>query len=161
MFVCLILNCYWLLLVNILASIKKLMRLSVISNKLTSQESEQLHLAISTLMIEMIRADFIELNKEKQIMRDVLTASMDLNSDEVDKLIKNAEINSDFTISLQSHTSVLNTFLSTNDKQTVIKNLWVLANIDNELHKLEYNMLSEVGELLGFNSSQLEQIYQS
>ena len=52
---------------NILTAIKKLMRLSVISKELTSQESEQLQLAISVLMIELIRADFIELQKEKNI----------------------------------------------------------------------------------------------
>ena len=143
---------------SILTSIKKLMRLSVISKKLTSQESEQLHLAISTLMIEMIRADFIELQKEKKIMHKVITASMDLSDDEADSLIENAEINSDFTLSLQSHTTVINNFLSTTEKQTIIKNLWVLANIDDELHKLEFNMLNEVASLLGFNATQLNQI---
>jgi len=143
---------------NILASIKKLMRLSVISKELTSQESEQLQLAISTLMIEMIRADFIELQKEKKIVHEVIIASMDLSSVEADKLIENAEINSDFTISLQSHTAVINNFLSTNDKQMLLKNLWILANIDNEYHKLEFNMLNEVATHLGFNQSQLDQI---
>lgn len=143
---------------SILTSIKKLMRLSVISKELTSHESEQLQLAISTLMIEMIRADFIELQKEKKIMHEVITASMDLSDVEADKLIENAEINSDFTLSLQSHTSVINNFLSTNEKQTFIKNLWVLANIDDELHKLEFNMLNDVAKHLGFSRSQLNQI---
>lgn len=143
---------------SILTSIKKLMRLSVISKELTSQESEQLHLAISTLMIEMIRADFIELQKEKKIMHKVISASMDLSDEEADSLIENAEINSDFTLSLQSHTAVINNFLSITEKQTFIKNLWVLANIDDELHKLEFNMLSEVASLLGFNATQLNQI---
>ncbi|HHL31511.1 MAG TPA: TerB family tellurite resistance protein [Oceanospirillales bacterium] len=141
-----------------LASIKKLMRLSVISKELSKQESEQLQLAISTLMIEMIRADFIELQKEKKIMHDVLTASMDLSEKEADLLIENAEINSDFTISLQSHTAVINNYLSPNEKQTLLKNLWILANIDDELHKLEFNMLNEVATLLGFNAAQLKQI---
>ena len=143
---------------SILTSIKKLMRLSVISKELTSQESEQLHLAISTLMIEMIRADFIELQKEKKIMHKVISASMDLSDEQADSLIENAEINSDFTLSLQSHTAVINNFLSITEKQTFIKNLWVLANIDDELHKLEFNMLSEVASLLGFNATQLNQI---
>jgi uncharacterized tellurite resistance protein B-like protein len=134
------------------------MRLSVISKELTSQESEQLQLAISTLMIEMIRADFIELQKEKKIMHDVITASMDLTDLEADKLIESAEINSDFTISLQSHTSVINNFLSTDEKQTLIKNLWILANIDDELHKLEFNMISDVAKHLGFSQIQLNQI---
>jgi len=143
---------------NILASIKKLMRLSVISKELTSQELEQLQLALSTLMIEMIRADFIELQKEKKIMREVITASMELTENEADKLIENAEINSDFTLSLQSQTSVINNFLSSQEKKTFIKNLWVLATIDNELHELEFNMLKEVANHLGFNPSQLSQI---
>ena len=143
---------------SILTSIKKLMRLSVISKELTSQESEQLQLAISTLMIEMIRADFIELQKEKKIMHDVITASMDLTVTEADKLIENAEINSDFTLSLQAHTSVINNFLSVDEKQKLIKNLWVLANIDDELHKLEFNMLKDVAKHLGVSPSQLKQI---
>ncbi|VAW39374.1 hypothetical protein MNBD_GAMMA01-425 [hydrothermal vent metagenome] len=143
---------------NIFASIKKLMRLSVISKELTSQESEQLQLSISTLMIEMIRADFIELQKEKKIMHEVLTASMDLTDVEVESLIENAEVHSDFTISLQSHTAVINNFLSSEEKQTLIKNLWILANVDNELHKLESNMLSKVATHLGFNQVQLAHI---
>ena len=134
------------------------MRLSVISKELTSQELEQLQLAISTLMIEMIRADFIELQKEKKIMHEVIMASMDLSGSQADALIENAEIHSDFTLSLQSHTAVINNFLSYEEKQTLLKNLWVLANIDNELHQLESNMLDEVAKLLGFNSAQLNQI---
>lgn len=143
---------------NILTSIKKLMRLSVISKKLTSQESEQLHLSMATLMMEMIRADFIELQKEKKIMYDVITASMDLSPFETDKLVENAEIHSDFTLSLQSHTSVINNFLSSHEKQTLIKNLWILANIDDELHQLEFNMIQDVALQLGFSTSQLNQI---
>lgn len=143
---------------NILTAIKKLMRLSVISKELTSQESEQLQLAISTLMIEMMRADFIELQKERKITHEVLCASMDLSPSETDKLIENAEVHSDFTISLQSHTAVINNFLSFEEKQMLIKNLWILANIDDELHTLESNMLSEVSLLLGFSSAQLEQL---
>lgn len=134
------------------------MRLSVISKELTSQELEQLQLAISTLMIEMIRADFIELQKEKKIMHEVITASMDLSDSQADTLIENAEIHSDFTLSLQSHTAVINNFLSNAEKQTLLKNLWILANIDDELHQLESNMLDEVSKLLGFSSSQLKQI---
>jgi uncharacterized tellurite resistance protein B-like protein len=143
---------------NILTAIKKLMRLSVISKELTSQESEQLQLAISTLMIEMIRADFIELQKEKKIMHEVIIASMDLSEREADKLIENAEVHSDFTLSLQSHTAVINNFLSHDEKQKLIKNLWILANIDDELHKLEFNMLTEVANHLGFSPTQLKQI---
>lgn len=146
---------------NILDAIKKLMRLSVISKELTSQELEQLQLAISTLMIEMMRADFIELQKEKKIMHEVLSASMDLSPKETDKLIENAEVHSDYTISLQSHTAVINNFLSSAEKQMLIKNLWVLANIDDELHKLEFNMLQEVAILLGFSPAQLKQICKS
>ncbi len=144
---------------SVLTSIKKLMRLSDISKELTSQESEQLHLALTTLMIEMIRADFIELQKEKKIMLDVITAGMDLSDEEANSLIENAEVNSDFTLSLQSHTSVINNFLTGAKKKTFMKNLWVLANIDNELHKLEFNLLNKVGELLGFSQAQLNQIY--
>lgn len=134
------------------------MRLSNISKELTSQELLQLQLAMSTLMMEMIRADFIELQKEKQVMHDVLIASMDLSNDEADKLIESAKIQSDFTLSLQSHTSVINNFLTDQEKQKFIKNLWVLANIDKELHKLEMNMLTQVANQLGYNEIQLSQI---
>ncbi len=137
------------------------MRLSFISKELTSQETEQLHLAITTLMIEMIRADFIELQKEKNIMFEVITATMDLSDKAANELIKNAEINSDFTISLQAHTAVINNYLSIEQKQTLMKNLWILANIDNELHQLESNMLNEVASHLGFSKAQLKHIYQT
>lgn len=134
------------------------MRLSVISKELTSEESEHLQLAVSTLMIEMIRADFIELHKEKKIMHEVLIASMGLSDNDVDKLIRNAEIHSDFTISIQSHTSVINNFFSRNEKKKFLQNLWVLANIDGEFHDLELNLLDEVAKHLGFSQVQLKQL---
>ena len=141
-----------------LNAIKKLMRLSFISQELTSQELEQLHLAVATLMIEMIRADFVELQKEKNIMQHVLSASMDLESNEIEDLILKAETQSDFTLSLESHTSVINNFLSQDGKVKLIKNLWTLANIDLDLHQLEINMLNKVAQHLGFNQTQLKTI---
>ena len=141
-----------------LNAIKKLMRLSFISQELTSQELEQLHLAVATLMIEMIRADFVELQKEKNIMQQVLSASMELESNDIEDLILKAETQSDFTLSLESHTSVINNFLSQDGKIKLIKNLWTLANIDLDLHQLEINMLNKVAQHLGFNQTQLKAI---
>ena len=143
---------------SFLTSIKKLMRLSDISKQLTSQESEQLQLAMCTLMIEMMRADFIELQKEKKFVQEVISSSMNLSGVEASNLLKKAKIHSDYTLSLQAHTSVINNFLSINDKQIFIKNLWILANSDNELHKLELNMLDEIATELGFTAAHLKQI---
>jgi uncharacterized tellurite resistance protein B-like protein len=142
-------------------SIKNLMRLSVISQELTSHELEQLHLAIATLMIEMIRADFIELQKEKNIMQEVLNASLELSATEIDVLIEKAEVQSDFTLSLQSHTSIINNYLPQEGKITLLKNLWTLANSDLDLHTLEVNMLNKVAHHLGFNKNQLNTIINS
>ena len=143
---------------RILASIKKLMRLSDISAQLTSHESEQLQLAMCTLMVEMMRADYIVLQKEKNFVQEVIASSMNLSSVAARELIKKAKIQSDFTLSLQSHTSVINNFLSSKEKQTFLKNLWVLANSDDELHQLECNMLDEIATELGFSPAQLQQI---
>jgi len=146
---------------NFFDSIKKLMRLSVISQELTSHELEQLHLAIVTLMIEMIRADFIELQKERNILQEVLNASLELSSNEIDDLIKKAEVQSDFTLSLQSHTSIINNYLPQEGKTQLLKNLWTLANSDLDLHTLEIDMLNKVARHLGFSKSQLNTIITS
>ena len=143
---------------RILTSIKKLMRLSDISQQLTSQETEQLQLAMCTLMIEMMRADFIELQKEKNFVQEVIASSMDLSESAAFDLLKKAKIQSDYTLSLQAHTAVINNFLSVAEKQVFLKNLWTLANSDNELHQLELNMLSEIATELGFTAAQLKQI---
>lgn len=143
---------------SFLNAIKKLMRLSFISQELTSQELQQLQLAIATLMIEMIRADFIELQKEKNIMQQVLAASMDLKPDAIEELIKKAETQSDFTLSIESHTSIINNYLPQEGKVTLLQNLWTLANIDLDLHQLEVNMLNKVAQHLGFTQSQLKTI---
>lgn len=134
------------------------MKLSFKFQKLTSQEAQQLQLAIATLMIEMIRADFIELQKEKNVTQQVLAASMDLKPHQIDSLIKKAETQSDFTLSIESHTSVINNFLSNDEKSQLLQNLWAVANIDSDLHQLELNMINKVASQLGFNQSQLNNI---
>ncbi len=141
-----------------LSTIKKLMNIGVNSSDLTDTEKSQLNQAVVGMMVEMIRADFVELQKERDVLSDVVCATLGLGAEEAARLIGRAELQSDFSLSLNTQSTVINNFMGREEKRRLICNLWLLANADNELHLLEENLLYEAAEQLGFDRNQVNQV---
>ncbi len=145
---------------NLLNSIKSLLQLNQGKKELSMDESKQLNHAIVELMLEMVKADFVELHAEKKVLAEYLSHSLNLPKVDVDEYIEAAEDRINFSISLESQTNVINNYLGKEQKIELMNHLWQLAIADNQIHLLEENLFYKAGSLLGIKKSLLAGICQ-
>ncbi len=128
---------------------------------LNSTEEDELNHAIVELMLEMVKADFVELYAEKTALSEYLSDSLGLTKKDVERYIDEAELRTHFSISLESQTNVINNYLGKEQKMELLNHMWRLAIADNEVHLLEENLFYKAGQLLGIKKPQLDTICQS
>lgn len=146
---------------NLFNTIKSLLQLNPSAKQLSAREQRELNQAIVELMLEMVRADFVELYAEKTALSDYLSEKLDLSKEDIDDYIEKAEMRTDFSISLESQTNVINNYLDAEQKTDLLRHLWALAVADNEVHLLEQNLFYRAGQLLGIKKNQLDLICQA
>lgn len=146
---------------NLFSSIKSLLKLTPSARQLNQHEQSELNHAIVELMMEMVRADFVELYAEKTALTEYISFKLGLSEQDVTKYIEAAEVRAEFSISLESQTNVINNYLGHVQKLDLMRNLWALAMADNEVHMLEQNLFFKAGELLGLKKPQLNAICQA
>jgi len=144
--------------VNFIRTVKSLFNTNQANNTLSELEKKELNQAIVELMLEMIRADFIELYSEKTLLSQLIEEVLGVDVVEIERYIERAELRTDFSLSLQTQTNVINNYMGRDEKNNLLVKLWDLANADNELHVLEENLIYKVGHLLGFNKSHIDKI---
>lgn len=140
---------------NFIQSVKALLRVDTLKRPLTGEEQKALNLATVELMLEMVKADFVELHTEKKAMVDVLSQSLGMDASDVLKHIEKAELSSDLSLSIKNQTNVINNFLNKEEKAQLLKNMWLLAHADEELHFLEQQLFEQAGKLMGFSAVEL------
>ncbi|MCX7552946.1 TerB family tellurite resistance protein [Marinicella sp. S1101] len=143
---------------NLLSSIKSLLKLNPTEKQLSDTEQRELNQAIVELMIEMVKADFVELYAEKTVLAHYLSQKLGLSKQDINDYIEAAEMRTDFSISLETQTNVINNYLGTEQKQELLRHLWSLAIADNEVHLLEKNLFYKAGQLMGVKKAQLDSI---
>ncbi len=146
---------------NLFSSIKSLLQLNPKDKQLNDSEQRELNHAIVELMLEMVKADFVELYAEKTALATYLSNTLNMSKSEVDQYIEAAEMRTDFSISLESQTNVINNYLGILQKIDLMKHMWALAVADKEVHLLERNLFYKAGQLLGIKKPQLDEICQS
>lgn len=145
---------------NLLNSIKSILNINPDKKTLNAKETRELNHAIVELMLEMVKADFVELHAEKKALSSYLSQSLNLPREQVVKYIEEAEVRINFSISLESQTNVINNYLNKQQKIELMNHLWQLAIADNQVHLLEENLFYKAGDLLGIKKAQLENICQ-
>lgn len=145
---------------NLLNSIKSVLKVSQEKTTLNAKEKKELNGAIVELMLEMVKADFVELHAEKQALSAYLSQSLNLSKEKVMQYIEDAEVRINFSISLESQTNVINNYLNKEQKVELMNQLWELAIADNQVHLLEENLFYKAGGLLGIKKNLLEDICQ-
>ncbi len=145
---------------NFASTVKALLKLDTIRQALSEEEQKELNLAITELMLEMIRADFIELHKEKKVLIELLSESFNMERNVVLAHIEKAELRADFSLSIKTQTNVINNYLNKTEKAVLLKNMWLLAKADDELHLLETQLIDKAGQLLGFSPQELSGLCQ-
>jgi len=145
---------------NLLNAIRDLFKLDSIPPNLHKSEKKELNQAIVELMVEMVRADFVELQAEKALLSQVIQDTLEVDADRAGEIIERAEMRNDYSLSLKNQTAVINNYMPKNEKKQLIANLWQLADADNEIHLLEKNLLYEVARQLGFEKNLVDKITQ-
>lgn len=146
---------------NFFSSIKSLLQLDPKDKQLDKAEQRELNHAIVELMLEMVKADFVELYAEKTALATYLSNTLEMSKQDAARYIEAAEMRTDFSISLESQTNVINNYLGNIQKIDLMKHMWTLAVADNEVHLLEQNLFYKAGHLLGIKKPQLDEICQS
>jgi uncharacterized tellurite resistance protein B-like protein len=115
-----------------------------------SEESDQrnLRLAAAALLVETVRADFIEDAAELTKLAQLLTTSLNLEQDEVYKLIVAAQARVEKATSLYEFTQVINDHCSAEQKLQLISAMWAVAYADGDLDKYEEHLIRQVADLL-------------
>ena len=107
-----------------------------------------LRLATAVLLIEVVRADYEEDDKETEAVIRQLQLHFELSEEETLILIKEAEERADHSISLREFTRLLHENLSVVEKHSIIEMLWLIAVADDHLDKHEDYVVRKVAELL-------------
>jgi len=140
--------------------IKSLLSINSVQRVLDADEEKELNHAIVELMLEMVKADFVELHAEKKALSYYLSKTLGLQKNKADQYIEDAELRINFSISLESQTNVINNYLNKEQKVELMNHLWRLAIADNQVHLLEENLFYKAGQLLGIKKNQLDEICQ-
>lgn len=146
---------------KLLQSLKSILKVGHSDQPLTESEKKELNHAVVELMLEMVRADFVELHTEKTALIALLSDSLELHPEEVVEYIEKAEIRADFSLSIKSQTNVINNYLTHAEKAALLANMWQLAYADDELHLLESKLIEQASQLMGFSQQELQSLCQN
>ncbi|HKI78240.1 MAG TPA: TerB family tellurite resistance protein [Ignavibacteriaceae bacterium] len=117
-------------------------------NRTPSDGNKRIQVATCALFIEIARADDEFTNKERDIILSVMKDSFDLDTEEVNELIINAEESVNKSVSVYEFTRLLDEYLEKEGKFELLKNLWRLIYSDNTLNKYEDNLIKRIGDML-------------
>jgi uncharacterized tellurite resistance protein B-like protein len=114
-----------------------------------SEESDPRNLRIvaAALLVETARADFIEDAAELTKLAQLLTTSLNLEQDEVYKLVVAAQERVEKATSLYEFTQVINDHCSAEQKLQLLCAMWAVAYADGNLDKYEEHLIRQVAEL--------------
>ena len=117
------------------------------------QTSEQdldhaLKIATATLLVEVMRADFVVQQAEQQRLRDLLETQFQLTAAELDAIISEANDRADQMVSLQHITRLMNEHYDHTMKLRVVEMMWSLIFADGEKDHYEEHLIRQVAELL-------------
>ena len=107
------------------------------SSKPGIDSKKRLQIATCALFIEIANADDNFSEDERKHIIDAMKDYFDLSEEYVNELIELSEERIQHSVSLYEFTDIINNHLTGDEKYEVIKNLWKLVLIDNELNKYE------------------------
>ncbi len=105
-------------------------------------------LAAAVLMFEVVWADHEISEAEVAMMTDLLAQQFDLHDQRVAEIIAESKISHDESVGVFPFTRVINENLSEEQKYQVIKSMWTIALVDNELDVLEEHTIRRVADLI-------------
>lgn len=119
------------------------------SKKKQTFSDEDPRLAAAALMFHVIEADGEQHEKERKRLSDLLSQAYDLQGDDLQALIKAAEVADQESIDLYRFTSVLKRHLDVPARLSFIEVLWEMVYADGDVGEIEDNIMWRIAELIG------------
>ncbi len=109
---------------------------------------KRLQIATCALFIEIANADeqFLDIEKEKVI--ELMGNLFNLDSEYVKELIELSKRSVEDSLSLYEFTSEVNANSNQQDKYEIVKNLWRLIFVDDDLHPYEDYLIRKISNSL-------------
>ena len=111
-------------------------------------------MASAALMVEVMVSDGQLEREEQEGIKTLLTTTFDLSLAECEELFSLAQNEVKDSTSLYEFTGQVNLHFSADDKFELIKHMWHVAFIDNELDKYEESLIRQVADLIYLPHSQ-------
>ncbi len=138
-----------------IVSIKKIFenQLKFQSTETPALKNHRLQLASAALMIELLKTDRHIDERETSAVKRLLLNTFSLTNEELDQVIKLAEIEVTEAVSLYEFTSLINDAYSYEDKLLLVENLWRVALADDHLDKYEEQLIRKTADLIYLSHS--------
>ena len=118
-----------------------------------SSSPDKLDQACAALLIEIAFADKTFNSTEKELLKESLLKSYNLEEEVVDGIIDDAESTVAESTSLYEYTRTVNDEFEYSDKLNLLENLWKVAYADNVLDKYEEHLIRKISDLIHISHS--------
>jgi len=109
---------------------------------------KRLQIATCALFIEIANADEKFLNVEKEKLINLMKKQFSLEDDYVEELLELSQRQVEESLSLYEFTSEINATSSKEETYEIVKNLWRLILVDDELHPFEDYLIRKISSSL-------------
>jgi len=109
---------------------------------------QQLRIASTALLFEMLNADFNDSPTERDAIRQRISQHFTLEEPALTQLLTQAESAAQRATSLYTFTQLINDHYDMTEKCTLIGLLWDIAIADGDIDKYEDHLVRKVSELL-------------
>lgn len=138
---------------RLLSFFKELPGIELRTKKQTFADEDP-RLAAAALMFHVIEADGEQHEKERKRLSELLSQAYDLQGDDLQALIKAAEIADQESIDFYRFTSVLKRHLDVPERLNFIEVLWEMVYADGEVGEIEDNIMWRIADLIGVDPQQ-------
>lgn len=128
--------------------IAALRRLFAADSSNEEDPKRRLAMAGALMMLEVANADFSLDDDERAVLRQRLKKYFDGRGADMDELIEEAMAQHDATVSLHQQVDFINDRFGANEKRGLIRDLWLMAYADGELHHYEEAVIRRLADLL-------------
>ena len=106
-------------------------------------------LALAALLVHCMIVDGVVSERERSVLRDLLTRNFGLSGADLDTLVHDASQAEREAVDLYRFTSVLKRQMDEEQRIRVVESLWEIVFADGRSHEFEENLVWRVAELLG------------
>jgi len=123
------------------------------------EQSEKINkkIAVSALLIELMRIDGHLDVKEQEYLKNVLATEFAMEADEIEVLVSEAATQLDNATDYYEFTHVLNEQLSNEEKIDIVEKFWRMANSDGNIDAHEQHIIRKLANLLHLRRSEFIQ----